>query len=365
MEKGKRMAGIELLRILAMMMVVTLHYITNSYGMIELGTEAGMTQYLGTFLESFSIVAVNVFVLITGYFMVESGFKARKLISFIGQILFYSLLIPLILSFLGIEILGKGQGIYGLIQYILPFSTEHYWFATAYIILYLLIPFLNLGAKQLGKKQFQMALLFLLIAFCGIKSICPIALATDHYGYDAFWFVCLYLTGAYIRLYGVPFLEKRGRSQLLYLLSSAGIFVLTIVLWKMYEKTTAVTYYFGVMNHYNFILCFTGAVGLFLTFLKLDLKEGKGRSFILKIAPFSFGIYLLHEHVDVRYRWYSWLQYLIPVKAQGVCGFLLNWIIMLLVITVLGLLIDYVRTIIFSWIERLFNKNNSQKSQGE
>ena len=58
--KRKRMANYELLRILSMLMVITLHYLSHTGSLLEPGERAQGRQALGTFLESFCIVAVNV-----------------------------------------------------------------------------------------------------------------------------------------------------------------------------------------------------------------------------------------------------------------------------------------------------------------
>ena len=70
----KRMANIELLRILAMMMVVSLHFLAKGELLPSLTGPLNGQGYLAWFLESFSIMAVDVYVLISGYFLVETGY---------------------------------------------------------------------------------------------------------------------------------------------------------------------------------------------------------------------------------------------------------------------------------------------------
>ena len=45
--------------------------------------------------------------------------------------------------------------IYTVFMYVFPVSTEHYWFATAYLLLTLLMPFLNAGFDRMEKKSIQ------------------------------------------------------------------------------------------------------------------------------------------------------------------------------------------------------------------
>ena len=61
------LVGIELLRIIAMMMVVGLHYL--NFGGI-LWSDAIVNRRIAWGVESFLFVAVNCYVLISGYFLV-------------------------------------------------------------------------------------------------------------------------------------------------------------------------------------------------------------------------------------------------------------------------------------------------------
>ena len=68
--KKERMANLELLRCVAMGMVVVLHYLGKGGLLPELSGETldstGRTAWL---LEAFSIIAVNVYMFISGYFL--------------------------------------------------------------------------------------------------------------------------------------------------------------------------------------------------------------------------------------------------------------------------------------------------------
>lgn len=88
-------------------------------------------------------------------------------------------------------------------------ETEHYWFATAYLVMYVLSPFLAEGARRVDKRTLQIVIGILVLYFSVWKSVLPVQLATDRLGYDFGWFLCLFLIAAYIRLYGIPKLERR------------------------------------------------------------------------------------------------------------------------------------------------------------
>ena len=173
-------------------------------------------------LESFSIVAVNAYVLLSGYFLVETAFRVKRLLSLILQILFYSCLIPVILIFAGKLPLSE-LTLYDIWQCIFPIQMKQYWFMSAYVLMFLLTPVLNAAVHAIKKEQLQAVIFLLLIPESLGKTIIPARLTLDNEGYDALWFILVYLIAAYIRLYGIPFLEKKKSAVLCYVSGCLGI----------------------------------------------------------------------------------------------------------------------------------------------
>ena len=72
---------------------------------------------------------------------------------------------------------------------------------------------------------------------------------------------------------------------------------------------------------------------------------------ILRIAPHTFGVYLLHEHLELRYRWPLWL----GVNAEGnPVLFVLRSLGTVLLVFAAGILVDMVRALLFKAVGRLF-----------
>ena len=94
-----RMMNLELLRCIAMMMVVALHFLGKGGLLGDLSQKnLGVTEMVAWALESVCIVAVNVYMLISGYFLCQSGFKLSRLFQLLMQIWFYSSIISSISS---------------------------------------------------------------------------------------------------------------------------------------------------------------------------------------------------------------------------------------------------------------------------
>ena len=97
MKQRTRQANMELLRIVAMLMVVVLHYLIKGGATPSLVEDTGIINLITWYLSALCIAAVNVYVLISGYFLLEAKWKVSRLISLWFQMMFYSIGVPLLL----------------------------------------------------------------------------------------------------------------------------------------------------------------------------------------------------------------------------------------------------------------------------
>lgn len=349
---SKRQANFELLRIVAMIMIIALHYLVKGDPAFYAQNGRTAVYYTARLLEAFCIVSVNCYVLISGYFLVESEWKPGRILSLLAQVLFYSILVPVAMLSIGMLSLSD-LDFYDWIGFLLPIETEHYWFATAYMMMYLFAPVLAVGVKKMKKKTLKTMIILLLLFFSLGKSVIPVSLVTDSYGYHYGWFLCLFLIAAYLRLYGCRWLGEKKRGVWLYIGMTLCIFAAASAAGLLADRIDAFGYYEEMPYTYNHIFCLLGAVGLFIAFKNMRIREGKAAELIRRMGPYTFGIYLLHEHILVRYEWMHWLQI---DKVQGTWLFLPHMIGCILAVYLTGTLIDFVRAYLFAAIRRLLWK---------
>jgi len=370
----KRMVNIEILRLLAMMMVVSLHYLAKGELLPRLTGPLDAQGHLAWLLESFSIAAVDVYILISGYFLVETGFRCKRVISLVLQVMFYTCLIPFILVVTG-HLPTEEITFYHILQYLFPTNMLHYWFVSAYVLMFLFTPVLNAAVHVMKKGQLQAAIVILLLMESVSKTVIPVRLELDNLGYDAYWFMVVYLIAAYIRLYGISFFEAEEnggegtekkarcrRAALCYILLCLAIYGLTMLIRGAFLLTGQFENFIESAYGYNHLLTIGAAVALFYTFKNLKIGgavsagktegtkgNGKITDAVLRLAPCSFGVYLLHEHINIRYEWPFWL-------GAGKCGSALSlfghWIAAVFIVMAVGLIIDYIRSLLFSGVER-------------
>lgn len=337
---GARMPNLELLRCIGMMLVVVLHYLGKGMLLPDLNGEAlGTTGVAAWLLESFAIVAVNVYMLISGYFLCTSSFKLSRLIKLYLQLWVYSVGIGVLAAATGILPAAEVNTHY-LLSLVFPISMGHYWFMSAYIFLYLLLPFLGAALCRLNRQRLQLVIALLLGVFCLLKSILPVRLELDGTGMDCIWYLCVFAVAAYIRRFGWGFLEKRWHSILLYVLGVLAVFGGAMALRQVYLHTGSLERMLTVTFEYNHGLNFLASLGLFGLFLKLTIPE-KMAGVVNAIAPYTLGVYLLHENLGVRNSWPAWLG---AAKVTGTGALLLYTLGAVLLVFTLGILVDYVRT---------------------
>lgn len=300
-----------------MLMIVCLHYLSKGGALADPAGQLMDSGYAAWLIEAFCLSAVNVYVLISGYFSIgdtETSEKSMKIevqdifkriLRIYFGVWFYSVVIGVIFLLTGLQEFD----IYTIFMYVFPLSTEHYWFATAYLLLMLFMPFLNAGFNKMEKRAMEGVLLCMLLVFSIAKSVLPMQLPWDHKGYDAFWFGFLYLTGAYIRRYGIRWITNRTRAVLLYIGSTVLVFVSMLVIRFLYMKTGSLEDFISYGYSYNFLFCYLASIGLFLAFQPKQEEPQKTCSLFLQtISGATFGVYLIHEHVNLRYLWPTWFK---------------------------------------------------------
>ena len=145
-----RYNNLDLLRFIAIWGVLTSHYI--GWGGVANNTSpSDINFYIAAVLGVVSQISVNIFYIISGYFLESNReFRIKKITIFYWKVFFYSVLIPVVLVLIGYIPFDKL-----LIKSLFPILSNQYWFATIYIFLMLLFPFLNILLSNCSKKTTQ------------------------------------------------------------------------------------------------------------------------------------------------------------------------------------------------------------------
>lgn len=290
-----RNTSIELLRIISMIMIMFHHF--AYHGNFEWNyNEITIPHLWYNFILMGGKVGVNIFVLISGFFLIENTerlFQPKKLLKFWGQVVFYSITT----YFLSIVLQINNFDIKQIIKICFPITYPGWWFASTYFMLYLIHPFLNKLLHDLNKNVYQYLILLLVLCW----SIIPTLTTQLFESNSLLWFITLYVIAGYAKIYGF---NERLKSKhyfflfLIVLVCSYLISVSFLVLGtKRNELAVHAIDFFG-MERFPILLM---ALFLFMTFAKLKIKYNK---WINVIASATFGVYLIHDSSYIRY--YIW-----------------------------------------------------------
>ena len=352
----KRNASFELLRIIAMLMILNLHYNSHADVLLQLGVPASGVQIYATIIEAISITGVNVYVLLSGFFLSKGKVRPSRILQLICQVYFYTILVSVAMMLVGTYVIHSNDSVYKIVQYLFPISSEHYWFVTAYIIMYVMAPVMNAATEVLSRKQMRAVIAGLLIWFSIVKSFVPVMFATDHYGYDYGWFIVLYLIAAYIRKYDVVLFFNAKKSAAVFLLSVALMAFASIALHYINLQRGGLVYFSDVPFHLNFIFSLTGSLGLFSFFRFYKMRDNRFADVVRFVAPFTFGVYLLHMHLEIKDRWLGWLENLMgEVPKDSVILFAWHQLRAILIVFVAGIFVDWIRKTIFDYVGRVLH----------
>lgn len=332
----RRQPNFEILRTLCMLMIVFSHF--YGHGIIHclsgrpvyaVGTASGIANYiLTTYLSVLCSVCVNEYVLISGYFLVNKTFKLERIVKLWMQTFFYAFILTVVVFFIFPEI----AGIKDILKTFTPIRSREYWFVTMYMGLMMLSPFLAKAAHALKQPQYKLLIIILGILNLTFFFKLPYG---DIYGgaMSLLWFVFLFLVAGYIRLYDICLGEEKYGHYFWYISFLIFGFVFMRAIFKEQYYHKGLSYLSSAYNGFTFFL----TIALFMWFKNHTFHDSLLVRFLMKIAPYTFGVYLIHDNNFIRtILWYKDMNfdtylgsiYLLPIMLSisicifGVCIFI-------------------------------------------
>lgn len=287
--ESKRKLNLEILRIISMIWIILHHYALHG------GLFSIENNYIGKYIAEFIIIGgklgVNLFVLISAYFLIDSKFKSKKILKLWLEVIFYSY----IFGFIGFVIDKNAVGIKQIIKTVIPVLFGEYWFITTYIIMYILSPWTNKLIKSLNKEEHKNLLIILSFVFIIIKAV-PGTL--DYLVNNFVWFEYLYLLIAYYKIYNVQITSKKSNSLVIGVLSYLAVWIISVVctiLSSKFEIFNKGINYFGQQNS---IFIVVSSIMIFDYFKRLNINDNN--KVIEFFANSSLAVYLVHEQTIFR-----------------------------------------------------------------
>lgn len=268
-----RQSGIELLRIIAIFMVLAGHANARVLGLPSPSDFVSSTSssVMRMLFSSVVVGGVDIFVMISGWFGIHA--KPRGLAKLLFEVFFLLWGIYAVFLLTGNATLNAHD-----IKVCLTL-TDEYWFVMAYVGLYIFSPVLNAFVEKASKRELQLLLVGFYVFQC---YYCWTFGTLDYFsGYSIAFFFGLYLTARYFRLYPVRILSRHG--GLVYVASLAVVATVSVVALVLVGN-------WARMLRYDNPLVIVGAIGLLNAFSHLRFHS----RLVNSLATACFAVYIIH-----------------------------------------------------------------------
>lgn len=289
------------------------------------------------FIYYLTIVSVDVFVLISGWFGIR--FSLKKLSSLLFQVLFF-VVVGGIICFDQLQHLAIG-GILGA----LVMGNSEYWFIKVYLLLMLFIPIINSYIENNSKKQLEFVLLggFAFLFFYGWMF--PDSTDWILHGYSFPCFVYLYILGRYLRLYPNRLTLCKCHNYMFIYLGLGMIstfFELFLIMRNIDIK--------GRQHFYFSPIIISMSVALLLMFSKIKIQN----KFINWISISSLSVYLFHSHFLFFEKIYQPVILNLWIKNSYLI-YVIKLFLFCIFIFIISVLLDKIRISLFNFFLKTIN----------
>ena len=267
----ERQTNIELCRMLAMIMIIGLHYFL--YARQDAGSSLARGNCMAFHvLESLCIIGVDLFIMISSWFSVNtSSIKIKKILLLISWVFVWGL----IDWSLSVLFYHQDHSVTSLVKAVLPYPWGGKWFVTAYVIYLCFIPFLSKGIAHLSNRSILVLVIIMSLLFSFWPSYLPNP-PIDDYGYGFMNFLLIYLIISLFKR--IEFIPSLGLSILLFCIS-----FICILIGAEFGHPTCWSY------NNPFVL--VEAYSVFSIFLQIKVPHSNKINFI---SSCTFGVFLIH-----------------------------------------------------------------------
>ncbi|WP_300934494.1 acyltransferase [uncultured Muribaculum sp.] len=284
-----RQSNFELLRIIAMVMVLFVHATTatfKGYPTHDICASSPFQGWLRCELGLFGVQGVNIFVLISGWFGITLNVK--RITGILFQVVFYRVLIGI--CFMLITSVSAYTILYDLIP------GNHDWFTACYLIMVIFTPPINEYISE--NKQKSILFVIILTIFQIIFGwIFPVWKDYNH-GYSAISFLILYTIGRILRNEYDNYrpVKRPGVSlaKLLGFIVLLGSVIFSIDLFVTNEKVC------GLLGSYVISYASPVNITIAICFIFIFSQFTISNKVINILASSAFSVYLIHENPLIR-----------------------------------------------------------------
>lgn len=312
-ENKGRNSGIELLRILSLLLIFWMHGAASFHD----NTVGAVFDILISVIGNMGVAC---FILISGYYGIRLNIK--KMMHLECMLIFFSWF-ALLMQIVWKTPLG-GEAI---VSYLLPVIGKQSWYFTCYFALAFLSPFLNEMVEKMGERRLRQLLVTMLVIFSGVTTVFFFDINEDG-GKGIVHMTMLYLIGRYLAVYQAKrSFETKKLAKALFVISGIN-FLLNTALYVLSGS---------VQNRYardNSLFTIIQAICVFLIF-RNHYFENTFVNRLAKHVPAAFVfewtmrmaiVAYVYDYLVCADKWYYVLVTLAIAAALIVIGSAIDWL---------------------------------------
>lgn len=290
-----RNIGLDLMRIGAMMGVLVLHILSigGVLGEIEKFTNK---FWVAWFLELCAFCSVDLFGLLSGYLSCnKKKFSTYRILDLITTLMFYCCVITLLFNFFGKDLLGEEQLISSGLK---AYEIGGYWYVFAYVMVFLLMPYMNLLINAIDDKALGRLCLMLFLLFSVLPTVLQFDLFRLGKGYSFPWLLACYMFGAYLRRTGKTFFKHFELP-----ICILSVIVMLGIQIFVFRRRGVDEYYKIRGTTANYLCPLVLLCAVMLVQLAGRMKTEKVpvwiKRIVVSLSSVAFDVYIMHCHVFV------------------------------------------------------------------
>lgn len=326
---GNRKSNLELLRLIAIFAILASHYFYGTGIRAEL---SGQSLLVANFLASGARIAVNVFVLLGTWFLVDLPFKGLRPLRLYFTLAFYS--IPITITML---LIGQPLCMQQVLQGLFPFTFMATWYTNAYISMLLFSPFLH-RLLRMPKAQLQIIAILILSLVCFPASLPWMTI--DDYVSNMLWFPCLYVLVGYFKHHTHAF--EWGSTWWYACVAIVGYVLIVICRNSPFPQIATMDelYRGNIKTLPNLLIAYC----TFVVFLRLRIGTHK---WINRLAQSVFSVYVIHQIPAFSgWQWNMVRRYLQPMTGTAPIAIIVNCLVSCACMIAIIFLLDQVKLLI-------------------
>ncbi len=287
---NEKSEGIELFRIVSMLMIIVLHInlcggLMGCFGQVD---SKYITLWFG---ESSCFCCVNCFAIISGYVMAGRKLKPSKVLSTWFQVFSISAIIA------GIFYIWFSEGVEPkkITDGFQPLLKSQYWYFTAYFGMMFFIPVMNAGIENIPRKTFKKCLIIIIFLFTIVTTYERADLFRHSNGMSTFWLCVMYLIGGYFGKNGIDTKKYSMKKSALYSILCAVIISAWIIIhsYNISVEQGAASGQWDYLYYTNPVVVLQ-SIFMLMFFAQVKINNKTIKKIIMVLGASSFSVYLIH-----------------------------------------------------------------------